>query len=35
MARHRWTRWVIEASAGHVPLPWGRAHPPRTLGIRA
>lgn len=35
MARHRWTRWVIEGSAGDVPLPWGRGRPPRGMGLRA
>lgn len=31
----RWIRWVAEASATDVPLPWSRGKPPRGLGLRA
>jgi len=33
--KNRWTRWVIEASAADIPMPWNRIRQPRGLGVRA
>lgn len=30
----RWIRWVAEASATDMPMPWSRVRPPRGGGVR-